>query len=93
MQLKSGDYESSSESDSVLSSDSEFSSVRAKNLKNQKNYHRFDLNKDKNTKFSIKLDFQGEVRLKQAPYPLNIIDRSYLVTAVRYHTQEKVPQS
>lgn len=46
---------------------------------------KFDFKKDRCTKFSIMIDLDGEQKLSLPPYPLNIIDRSYLVTAYRYH--------
>ena len=83
--LKSGDHESSSDSESALSSDSD----RSEKVGRPKgaNFDKFDIRKDKATKFSIRIDFDGEQKLRAPPYPLNIIDRSYLVTAIRYHTQ------
>jgi hypothetical protein len=83
--MKSGQQETSSESDSVVSSDSDCSDINIKNRKKQRDFNRFDLTKDKATKFSIRIDFEGDEKLGEPPYPLNIVDRNYLVTAFRYH--------
>lgn len=51
-------------------------------------FNKFDLTKDKTTKFSVRIDLDGEQKLTEAPYPLNIIDRSYLIAAFRYNNLE-----
>lgn len=86
--MKRGEHDSSSDSESALSSDSD----QSEKIDRQKwgKFDKFDIKKDKATKFSIRINLDGEQKLNLPPYPLNIIDRSYLVTAFRYHTQLKI---
>lgn len=59
--LKNGEVESSSDSESSLSSDSDHSTKQSRQKGG--NFDKFDIRKDRATKFSIKIDFDGELKL------------------------------